>query len=133
MPEPEAPTPDPGTRAEDSERVGDALRAAVERTLTATADSATGTRQRAQSLLDDVVRRGQEARDEVTRRGEEATNRLAEAISELRSAETAEVEGLRARLDGIERRLTALEAETKSEVEDETMGQKPHEEGDPGG
>ena len=62
--------------ADRAERVGDALRAAVERTLAATADSATETRQRAQSLLDDVVRRGQVAREEVTRRGEEATTRL---------------------------------------------------------
>ena len=133
MPEPDTPAPHPGSRAGESERVGDALRAAVERTLTATADSATGTRQRAQSLLDDVVRRGQEARDEVTRRGEEATNRLAEAISELRSAETAEVEGLRARLDGVERRLATLEAKTKPEVEGESYPREPHEKGDSGG
>ena len=96
MPAPDASPPEHPPPAESPERAGDALRAAVERTLSATADSATGTRQRAQSLLDDVVRRGQEAREEVARRGEEATTRLAEAIGDLRSAETEEVAELRA-------------------------------------
>ena len=133
MPEPGEPTPDPGTRAGDSEGVGEALRAAVERTLTATADSATGTRQRAQSLLDDVVRRGQEAREEVARRGEEASSRLADAISELRSADAAEVEALRSRLEAVERRLTTLESFSQSEVEGEGSARAPHEKADLGG
>lgn len=92
------------------EGVGDAMRNAVERTLAATADSATETRQRAQGLLDDVVRRGQVARDQVTRRGEVATARLAEAINELRRADDQGLEQLGERLAAIERRVAALEA-----------------------
>ena len=119
-----------------AEAVGDALRTAVERTLAATADSATETRQRAQSLLDDVVRRGQVARDEVTKRGEEATSRLAEAISELRRADDEEAQELRGRLAIVERRLAALEARVMREsnplVEGETEPQKSLDERDPG-
>ena len=115
----------------------DALRAAVERTLAVTADSAEGTRQRAQGLLDDVVRRGQEARDEVARRGEEATTRLAEAISDLRREDAEGLEELGARLEGVERRLAALEAATypkpNSQVEGESTPQEPDDHRDSGG
>jgi polyhydroxyalkanoate synthesis regulator phasin len=93
-----------------AEAVGDALRQAVDRTLAATAEGASGTRQRAQDLLDDAVRRGQGARDRVAKRGEEATSRLAEAISELRSVDDESIGGLAAKIEDIERRLSALEA-----------------------
>lgn len=120
-----------------AEGVGDALRTAVERTLAVTADSATGTRQRAQSLVDDVVRRGQEARDQVTRRGEEATSRLAEAISELRTADDADLEELRTRLAAVEQRLAAMEArqlvESNPLVEGEGSSSEPLEQKDSGG
>lgn len=102
---------DPGRESPSGpEGVGDALRAAVERTLAATAGSATETRQRAQGLLDDVVRRGQVARGEVARRGEEATARVAEAIGDLRTPDDDEREGLDRRLASIEQRIAALEA-----------------------
>lgn len=91
------------------EAVGEALRTAVERTLAATAESASGTRERAQELLDDVVRRGQSAREEVTRRGESATSRLADAIGELRAADSEGLRRLSERLAAVERRLDALE------------------------
>ena len=127
----------PGEADGETDRVGDALRTAVERTLAATADSATGTRQRAQGLLDDVVRRGQVAREEVTRRGEEATNRLAEAINELRSADDEGIRDLAERLAGVERRLAALEAresrQANPEVKAEPTPQKPHQQRDSGG
>lgn len=93
-----------------AEVVGDALRTAVERTLAATAGSATGTRQRAQGLLDDVVRRGQVAREQVTRRGEEASSRLAEAINELRTADRATIDDHAQRIAGLERRLAYVES-----------------------
>jgi polyhydroxyalkanoate synthesis regulator phasin len=116
--------------------VGDALRTAVERTLAVTADSATETRQRAQGLLDDVVRRGQVAREQVTRRGESATARLAEAIGELRTADGEELTELRDRLETLERRLAALEArqspQSKAQVEPEAMPIKPLEQRDSG-
>jgi polyhydroxyalkanoate synthesis regulator phasin len=71
----------------------DALRTAIERTLAATASSASETRGRAQELLDEVARRGQEAR------------------AALRVASREDVSGLAERLDSMERRLRALEAE----------------------
>ena len=129
--EPEAAGNGPAT-----EGVGDALRAAVERTLAATADSATGTRQRAQSLVDDVVRRGQVARDEVTRRGEEASSRLAEAISDLRSADGESLEELRGRIASLEGRLSEMEArlaaQSNPQVQGEVQASKPLEQRDSG-
>jgi polyhydroxyalkanoate synthesis regulator phasin len=91
------------------EAVGEALRTAVERTLAATAESASGTRERAQELLDDVVRRGQSAREEVTRRGESATSRLADAIGELRAVDSEGLRRISERLAAVEQRLDALE------------------------
>ena len=117
------------------EAVGEALRSAVEKTLAATAESATGTRERAQGLLDDVVRRGQSAREEVARRGESATSRLADAIGELRAADSESLDRLTARLDALERRLAALEAAQKVHSnplpEIETNPLEPDEQGDP--
>lgn len=92
------------------EGVGESLRAAVERTLAATAGSASGTRQRALELLDDAVKRGQVAREQVTRRGEEATTRLAEALGELRAADQGDRDALHERLRNVERRLARIEA-----------------------
>jgi hypothetical protein len=102
----------PGEGTPSAEAVGEALRSAVERTLAATAGPATGTRERAQNLLDDVVRRGDAARRQVTRRGEEATARLAE------------------RLAIAERRIAALEArlhvQDKARPEPEPSLEEPH-------
>lgn len=113
----------PGEGEPPGEGVGDALRAAVERTLAVTADSATETRRRAQSLLDDVVRRGQVAREQVARRGEETTTRLGEAITDLRPADGSDLEVLRERLAGLELRIARLESRPRTEssplVEDE--------------
>ena len=117
------------------EAVGEALRSAVEKTLAATAESATGTRERAQGLLDDVVRRGQSAREEVARRGESATSRLADAIGELRAADSESLDRLTGRLDALERRLAALEAAQEVHPnplpEIETTPLEPDEQGDP--
>jgi len=135
---------DPGASASEADRlaglqaapseIGDALRAAVERTLAATADSATETRDRAQTLLDEVVRRGSLARDEVARRGEEASNRLGDAISDLRSSPAEGAEPVLDRLEALEGRLTELEdaiyGRTNAQVEPEGRAGKPHEQGD---
>jgi polyhydroxyalkanoate synthesis regulator phasin len=114
-----------------AEAVGDAVRQAVERTLAATAESASGTRRRAQDLLDDAVRRGQVAREQVTRRGEEATSRLAEAISELRSVDDESIARLSGRIEALEARIAALEAGSGSnsnpEVKVEESPSAPHE------
>lgn len=129
QPDETEPTPTGAPSADDAESVGDALRAAVEKTLAATADSATETRQRAQDLLDDVVRRGQVAREQVTRRGEEATARVAEAIGDLRTAEGEDVEELRSRIALLEARLVAVETrigpQPNLKVEDETSTVNP--------
>ncbi len=118
-----------------SEAVGDALRNAVERTLAATAESATGTRERAQGVLDDVVRRSRNAREEVARRGESAGSRLADAIGELRAADGETIRRLGERLDEIERRLADLEAGEEGEPqplpEVESSPLEPDEQGDP--
>lgn len=117
-----------------AEAVGDALRQAVERTLAVTAEGASGTRQRAQDLLDDAVRRGQVAREQVARRGEEATSRLADAISELRSVDDESIARLGERIDGLERRIAALEAgsdtDPNPEVEVEESPPAPREQRD---
>lgn len=115
------------------EAVGDALRSAVERTLAATAESASGTRDRAQELLDDVVRRGQSAGQRVARGSESATARLAEAIGELRAADSEGLQRLADRLDAVERRLGALEAcrePAASRPQPEPSPLEPDEDGD---
>jgi polyhydroxyalkanoate synthesis regulator phasin len=113
------------------DRAQDSLRAAVERTLAATAGSASETRQIARDLLDEVARRGEEAREDLARRGEaaregvnrragaaredlarrgdEAGNRLADAIADLRLAVRDDSGGLGERISVIERRLADLE------------------------
>lgn len=129
---PGADEPPPAGLSATPAEIGDALRAAVERTLTATAGSATETRQRAQSLLDQVVRRGQVAREEVTRRGEEATSRLGDAITDLRSSDEG-IRGVEERLASVEERLRAIEAlvtaQSKPKVEPDSMPSEPLEQG----
>jgi hypothetical protein len=98
----------------DADRVGDALRAAIERTLDATATSAWSTRERAGGLVDEVVKLGRGARDELARRGPEAregiTRRGQEAAGGLaRRGQDASGEVAK-RLELLERRLTELEA-----------------------
>jgi polyhydroxyalkanoate synthesis regulator phasin len=121
MSEPSKPdrTPDPNA-AEGG--VADALRTAVERTMRATAGSATSTRERAAELVDDVVRRGRGARDELARRGQEAGAELA------RRGQGATGEVGR-RLELLERRLGELESrlDTESRAEVEADGGKDHE------
>jgi polyhydroxyalkanoate synthesis regulator phasin len=90
--------------------------------LAATAGSATETRERAQGLLDDVVRRGQSARERVARGGEEATSRLAEALSDLRAADDEGLGELADRLTAVERRLAALETELRPAPAGERAG-----------
>ena len=99
--EPDAPAP--------GERVGDTLRTAVERTLAATAGSASETRQRARELLDEVARRGEEAREQLGRRGDAAREEVSERI------------GL------IERRLADLERLLRGERDSKNKSNPPPE------
>lgn len=137
------------------ERVGDALRTAVERTLAASAGSASETRQRARELLDELVKRGELARDELGRRGEaareevsrrgeaaredftrrggEASRRLTEAIGELRPADRDEQGSLDRRVAALERRIGELERARSAEPLDQGVDKgvaKPEVEGE---
>jgi polyhydroxyalkanoate synthesis regulator phasin len=99
--------------------VADSVRAAVERTMRATAGSAASTRGRAAELVDEVVRRGREARDELTRRGQEAgaelTRRGQEAGAELARRGQEATGAVGRRLEALERRLGELESTLASE------------------
>jgi polyhydroxyalkanoate synthesis regulator phasin len=110
--DPSAPraTPDPG--------VAESVRAAVERTMRATAGSAAGTRERAGELVDEVVRRGREARDELARRGQEAGAELARRGQDA----TGEVGR---RLELLEQRLVELESRLGPEDGVEVEGERP--------
>jgi predicted phage gp36 major capsid-like protein len=86
--------------------VAEALRAAVDRTLSVAGRQARAgsalPRERATELLDEVAKRGREARDELARRGQEAGAGIARRGQEA-SEELAQ------RLESLERRLVALE------------------------
>jgi polyhydroxyalkanoate synthesis regulator phasin len=95
---------------ESSGRSGDRslqepLRAAVERTLAATAGSASVTRGRAHELLSDVARRGQGAREASA----PVTTRVVEAIQGMRLASGEEVRALDEQLAANQRRVADLE------------------------
>jgi polyhydroxyalkanoate synthesis regulator phasin len=83
----------------------EALRAAVERTLAATADAGADTRGRAQDVLDEVARRGRGAREASAA----VTSRLVEAIQEMRLATGDEVKALGDQIEALDRRIAALE------------------------
>ena len=85
--------------------VGDSLRAAIERTLQATAGPAATTRDRAAELLDEVARLGGEARDEIARRGGEARDELARRGTEARGEVARRLEALERRLEQLESKL----------------------------
>jgi len=96
------PTPDEGG-------VTEALRAAIERTLAATAPAAAQTRERAGELVDELARRGQEAREEISRRGQEAGAEIAKRGQELtRRGQDAQAEVAR-QLEALEQRMASIE------------------------
>lgn len=95
------------SRSSSDGGVAEALRAAIDRTLSAAGGSAGAnavgsTRERATQLLDEVARLGRDARDELARRGQDAREGLAR-----RSQGAAEE--IVQRLETLERRLTTLE------------------------
>lgn len=97
--------------------VGDALRAAVERTLEATAGPTADTRERAAELLDEVARRGREARAELSRRSHEAGAGLARRGQATRDE-------LGRRLEALEGRLASIEALLRRELESDREEEK---------
>jgi polyhydroxyalkanoate synthesis regulator phasin len=96
-------------KADEDNGVAEALRAAIERTLAATAPAVGLTPERAGELVDEVVRRGQEAREEITRRGQEAGAEIAKRGQELtRRGQEAQAE-LARQLEALERRMASIE------------------------
>jgi len=81
--------------------VTEALRAAIERTLQATAPAAAQTRERAGEMVDELARRGQEAGAELAKRGQELTRRGQGAQAEL----ARQLEALEQRMASIEELL----------------------------
>src|SRR5687767_3919747 len=129
-----------GRSESDDGGVGEALRAAIERTLAATAPAAGQTRERAGEIVDEISKRGQGARDELARRGQEAGAELArlgqeareaisrrglEATGELRS----QLDALERRLESVEERLKAAQASTAAAEPPESADSKPQAEG----
>ena len=108
-------------------RVTDSVRAAVERTMRATAGSAATTRERAADLVDEVVRRGRDARDQISKRGQEAgaeiTRRGQEAGAELARRGQEATGEVGRRLEALERRLAELEGSLGAEPRDEVEGE----------
>jgi polyhydroxyalkanoate synthesis regulator phasin len=101
----ESPTGSAGSGRRPDAAVAEALRAAVERTMRATAGSAQNTRDRAGELVDGVVRRGRGARDELARRGQEAGVELARRGQDATGEIGRRVEMLERRLAELEGRL----------------------------
>jgi len=93
--------------------VAEALRAAIERTLAATAPAAAETRTRAGGLVGEISKRGQDARDELARRGQGAgaeISRLGQEAREALSKRGLEATGeIRSQLDSLELRLASIE------------------------
>ena len=93
--------------------MAEALRAAIERTLAATAPAAGHTRERAGEIVDELSKRSQDAREELARRGQGAGAELARFGQEARetlSRRGLEATGeLRGQLDSLERRLESIE------------------------
>jgi polyhydroxyalkanoate synthesis regulator phasin len=93
----------------DEGGITEALRAAIDRTLAATAPAAAQTRERAGELVDEVARRGQEAREEIARRGQDAGAEIAKRGQELtRRGQEAQAE-LARQLEALEQRMATIE------------------------
>jgi polyhydroxyalkanoate synthesis regulator phasin len=107
-----------GGDKEGERNVGDALRDAIERTLSATAGSASATRERAGELVDEVARRGRGARDELARRGQLTGAELA------RRGQDAGAE-LARRLEALERRLAEVEESLRREAGEASASTEP--------
>jgi polyhydroxyalkanoate synthesis regulator phasin len=115
-----------GAREADDGGVAEALRAAIERTLAATAPAAAETRERAGDLVDEISKRGQGARDELARRSQDAGAEIArlgqearEALSKRGLEATSE---LRSQLDSFEKRLSSVEELLRRAQPDGTAG-----------
>lgn len=118
----------------DDGGVAESLRAAIERTLAATAPAAGQTRERAGEIVDEISKRGQGARDELARRGQEAGAEIARLGQEAREALSRrglEATGeLRSQLDTLEKRLASVEERLKA-VQAPSAGHKASQDAEP--
>ena len=114
-----------GTRA-----VQDAVRRAVERTFQSSVGSAGQTRERAQELADEVLRRAEDSAARASRGvreagsrqraaaanvGDRVGDRLRDAIAEVTGVHADEVERLRSELASLRARVDELEGRLKAE------------------
>jgi polyhydroxyalkanoate synthesis regulator phasin len=106
------------SRRQPDRGVADALRAAIDRTLSVAGTPARAgapgiSRERATQLLDEVAKLGHDAREELARRGQgardELTRRGQGAGAELARRGQGAAEELAQRLEAFERRLAVLE------------------------
>jgi polyhydroxyalkanoate synthesis regulator phasin len=111
--------------ARKASSVPDAVRRAVERTFQSTLGSAALTRERAQDLADDVLRRAEEGAVRARRGVREAGHRqreaavgvgdrLRDAIAELRGIGAEEVKDLRSEVEQLRRRVDELERKVRA-------------------
>ena len=109
------------TKAKPTPRGVDSVRRAVERTVHTTLGSAGLTRDRAQEVVDEVVNRGQQTaaragrgvRDARQRQAEAAagvSDRLREALHDLRVITTDEMKDLRSTIERLANQVESLEA-----------------------
>jgi polyhydroxyalkanoate synthesis regulator phasin len=123
--------------AGESGGLPESLRAAIERTLEATARSATTTRERAEALvgevappapselrdravdlLDEVAKLGQETGHRLAERGRVARQAMSRRVEEMRPASEPSLQRLAERVEDLDRRLAVLErGAPQSEVE----------------
>ena len=110
--------------------VADALRAAIERTLAATAPAAGQTRERAGEIVGEISKRGQDAREELARRSQEAGAEIARLGQDARDALSRRgVEAtseLRSQLDALEKRLASVEDRLQPADGATTPGEPPN-------
>jgi len=108
-----APTDSEERREPEEGGVAEALRAAIERTLAATAPAAGQTRDRAGGLVDETRERAGGLVDEISKRGQEAGAEIARIGQEAREAlsRRGPLAGgeVRAQLEALERRLASIE------------------------
>jgi cell division septum initiation protein DivIVA len=97
------------TRRPTPQRIPDAVRDAVERTIQATVGSAQQTRGRAQDAVDEIVERAEAGAEQVRQRVRGTRPVTHDELGDLQ----AEIRALGRRLDAIEKRLPAKRS-TKS-------------------
>lgn len=90
--------------------VTESVRSAVERTFQSTVGSAAVGRERAQELVDEVVRRSEEG----ARSASEIGAKIKDAVHDLRLATGEEVRNLSDQISALEKRLAGLETKLSS-------------------